>query len=102
MIAPVAAPRPVPINVPFSRVESGCPEHAVTATIATATNKPLITDAAFLRTASSFESAVFMPATNPQIPHLTARRLVIGRIVFYLMGNQSTHFQQRLFQIRHY
>jgi hypothetical protein len=50
MIAPVAAPRPPPIKVPFSLVESGCPEHAVTAIIAIATNRALITDAAFLCT----------------------------------------------------
>jgi hypothetical protein len=50
MIAPVAAPTPVPINVPFSRVESGCPEHPMTTTIATATSRPLIIDNAFVRT----------------------------------------------------
>src|ERR1700730_17194166 len=103
MIAPVAAPTPVPMKVPFSRVESGCPEHAVTATIATATNKPLITDAAFLRTASSSRVSSFHACHGtPKYLQRTARHLGIGPYSFYLMGDRSTHFQQRLFQVRHY
>jgi hypothetical protein len=50
IIAPVAAPIPVPMNVPFSRVESGSPEQPTTATIATATSRPLTIEATIVRT----------------------------------------------------
>jgi hypothetical protein len=43
------------MNVPFSRVERGSPEHPMTVTIAIATHRPLINDVAFVRTSFLLE-----------------------------------------------
>jgi hypothetical protein len=51
------------MNVPFSRVDSGSPEHPATTTNAIATSRPLIMGASFVRTSfllaslSSFHAA---------------------------------------------